>query len=246
MKLESYSDWLSRAGLAVALAGALWTSNPAARCETCLETRLMLAHLPLDVVGMLYYSILFIFAWSARMEPVVRCGSLAAAGAHLVLVTFLIKKRMYCPSCLLTAFGAFFAAGACLARPDFTLRRHFWPLPTAGLLAVFTVTVAQHAALTEWREKAGPLLAQELRHGQTNSVVRVVYYQRPGCRHCEEFTVLRLPYLALTFSNGVASESRLAPTNLPTPTVFVIGRTNTTFYGVPSWPALSNAVERAR
>lgn len=236
---------MTRAGLAVALAGALWAWQVGTNCPACHEARLALGGLPLDLTGVVFYGVLSLLAWSAKTKPSVRVGTSAASGVHLVLLSLFLKQRVFCFPCSLSAFGAFLAAGGCSARNDFAFRRHGWPLPVAALVALLALVATQRAAIAGWRSQAERLLAEAVRGSQTNAGVRLLVFERPGCRHCERFRVELLPQITNTFGNRLAVEYQLAPTQLPSPTVFVVGLTNGTFLGVPSWPALSNAIERA-
>ncbi len=213
-------------GILLALAGSIWSALGQASCDACKDAASLIGGHGLGWAGVAYYGALI--AWGYFRQPMERVGiwaTFAAAGAHIILVTLLFKAKLLCLPCATAATGALLAASACVFRREFRGAPEAWPLPVLALVVLSLVLSMQAARSREYARIGNRLLTAVLAEHQPQAPgrVRLVLYERAGCRHCADFERTCLPRLKAAFGGTLLVEKRAAPDGIPTPTAIVLG-----------------------
>jgi hypothetical protein len=240
---------VAAAALGVATLASLWLVLFQAGCAACNRAHQLAGALPLEKLGALFYVALLV---ASRIEPLVACYALAfAVGAHASLVAILVRERVLCPPCLLTAAAALVAAAASLGGSDALMDG---ALVVAGAAAAwlaipFFRRAASDGALAESRRVALEWLKQAgaIAPGQ----VRVAVWKRVGCSGCLFYEAVHRAALLQDFEGVVTLDERdAAKLRVPTPLVLVAGAAAILFLGLggkeDDYERLQAAVELAR
>jgi hypothetical protein len=218
--------WAWRLSLVVALGGALWSALGTANCNACRDAASILGASGLAWLGVAFYGTLTSLAFLGRSpHRLATWMTFGAAGAHVVLLTLLVKTGLFCAPCVLTGAAALLAAVARLAERDFRPALDAWPLPLAAMMVLGLAIHTQSERSREYKIAGDRLLASVRQEGISTVQGRIfmIYYHRPGCRHCEEFEHC-LPKLEQSLGAKLTVEKRIAPADLPTPTIILLGR----------------------
>lgn len=234
-------------GVSVALAGSVWSVLAGGTCDACHDARALIGGFQLGWIGVVFYAALAVGFW--RWDRTALAGGLllAAIGAHLTLVVFLLRNGILCPPCLVTASGALLA-GMGLWLPGATpVRLRQWCLPVGALVTLVALLVQQRIALVHREEIRRQILATVLAERRVVPVgeVHLVIFERADCRYCARFEREMLPTARRGFTGKLTLDKRQADENLPTPTVVVLGRTNLCFVGLPAQMKLASALDQA-
>ena len=232
-------------GLAVSLAGSLWSLLAGERCARCSRAAQIIGGVNLAAIGAAYYALLLAaaYAGSARL---VFDGAFAAAGVHLALVSLLLRYRLACPPCLITAAGAWVASAAALAIDPRSALHAVILAPVAVVAAEDGTRVLRRQARIRSRQEAEKATRQILEEGPAPpDGVRMVVYRRPDCRFCEQFEKEILPALHQEFGERLNVEERLAWKRLATPTLVLVGRRATYYAGLPKLEEARAAIRYA-
>jgi hypothetical protein len=243
-------------GLATAWSGSLWVLL-SEKCTACSQSAELVGGLNLGAIGVGYYALLLIAALvligrrprdaSSAESRWVRGGTLIAGGVHLALVAMLLRNRILCPPCFLTAAGAFLGAFAVLALD----RRHLARVAVllaiaAGVTYGSTKILRYYAATTSEIEamRAERLLLREQSLPSTGRA-RMVVYERSTCHFCKMFRAQVLPPLRKEFGSRLALEERKAWKGMAIPTVIVLGQRNFRLIGYRTLGSVRQAVRLA-
>jgi hypothetical protein len=249
--------------IGVAMAGSLWAALADEGCDACGRSAALVGGLNLGAVGVGYYGLLLLTAIALERggskhttsvgSLYLRFGVLIAAGVHLALLVLLVRNRILCPPCLVTAAGALTAATAALLQD----RRY---LPRAAMLlgAVVVVTYAgtkvlrQYSGSTYARQaiKAAraiqaerALLAEQGRPPKGHA--RMVVYVWPPCQVCRRFKAEVVVPLRKEFRGQLTVEERTVWKGMARPTVIVLGQKNTRFLGATPIGTVRGAIRLA-
>ena len=219
----------------VALLGSLWAwAKGGGECGSCSQAQGLLGGLSLAPLGVGVYGILL-------------AGILLAASVHVVLLSLLFSRGIFCGPCMLVG-GAVVLAGllSLFIDPD-NLARGSVLIP----LGVFVT----HAALfalggvprTASDRTAGlaPPIPEQAEPATNPGTANLIIFTRAGCRYCEELEEQVLPGLLQEFGKALEISRRLAPPGVPSPTLVVGGAFRAVFPGLPPTPELRSAILRA-
>jgi hypothetical protein len=237
-----------RFGVVLALSGALWASFGHDGCRACRQASETIRFPHIGFIGIMFYGALTGLLFSKKHNaPFVSWLVFAALGAHIVLVTFLLRLGTFCPACFLAAAGAALAAFGCLMRSDFAFRRDGWTLPLAAVATILLIHQGQKVQRLEDAQQGQALLNEILKQqiAVADGSARIIVYVRTNCLHCASFKTNCLPILHSAFTNRLTVEIRNAPDNLPTPTVLVLGSKPTYLVGNQPCTTFRRAVDQA-
>jgi hypothetical protein len=243
-------------GLATALSGSLWALL-SEKCTACSQSAELVGGLNLGAIGGGYYALLLIAALvslgrrpgegSSAESRLVRGGILFAGGVHLTLVTMLLRNRIFCPPCLLTAAGAFIGAFAVLALDPRHLARVTLLVALIAVMTYGGTKILRHFAATTSEieaTRAERLLLRE-QSPPPDGRARMVVYEWPSCHFCMAFRARVLPPLRKEFGSRLALEERKAWKGMAVPTVIVLGQRNSRLIGYHPLGSVRQAVRLA-
>lgn len=220
-----------------ATAGALWAALAGAGCGECHQAGALLPGIPLAWIGVAFYATLAAETARAGLSRWTRSGFLAASGAHLGLLSLLAWEHIFCGRCLLTAAAALTGGLVSLAvRP----RSGRWAAikVAAALLATFgTIMTVRHL-----QRQAPQLPGDQAPAPVPTGHVRLVLYEREGCKHCLQFDEQILPRLKEEFGTTMEIEHRQPAIDMETPTIIVQGKGSREFVGLPEYESLESAI----
>lgn len=245
------------AGIATALGASLWALSGSEGCSACLRSASLTGDLNLAAVGTGYYLVLIglCAAWLIRSKgqpdatsvPLpLTLGVLLAAGVHSALLLLLVKNRIVCPPCLVTAVGALLACGTLLAQGRPQLRRAAVILPLAAAVTFGGTRMLRARSQSDFVRQAkiaAYTVFEERRAVPAGRAVMVVY-MRPTCHVCAEFKQQVVSALRNEFP-GLTVEERKAWKGLATPTTVVLGKKNSLFIGYEGVGGMRQAVQVA-
>ena len=244
--------------ITVAVLGAVWSVVRRDGCNSCNSAAMLVGDLNLGLIGLVFYTALLgLSLWILRRSSPEREAGLPralavpvllATGAHLTLVALLAKNRLMCPSCLLTAAGAFAASAVVVGSRTWNLR---WA--TLMVAAMASVTFVGLKSLKGDKNKvalrqgylAEQLLLKEAKPSQ--GTARLVVFAHPTCHVCKRFTGQVLTPLRKQYpGDQLRIEERLAWKGMATPTSVVLGKQTALLVGFRDLTAVRSAVEAAR
>ncbi|MCC2668541.1 MAG: hypothetical protein K0Q72_1012 [Armatimonadetes bacterium] len=258
MNSPKRSLWLLFGGMAVALGASLWALAGTEACSACLRSASLAGDLNLAAVGTGFYLLLLVAGgiWAirnkerlgeARVPWLLASGVLAATGVHVMLLGLLLKNRILCPACLVTAAGALVAFGALLAGDRANLRRAMIVVPLMAAVTFGGTRFLRGRSQSDFLRQgkiAAYTVFEEKRAVPRGQAVLVVYV-RPTCHVCSEFKQQVLAALGKEFPGQVTIEERRAWKGLATPTTVVLGNRNSLFIGYEDVAGLRQAVRIA-
>ncbi|MGV3724022.1 MAG: hypothetical protein ACO1SX_24280 [Actinomycetota bacterium] len=242
----------------IGLTGAGWSVLKREGCDSCNSAAVLAGDLNLGLIGLIFYAGLAGASfWLLRRAPeaggpslprALAVPALLAAGVHLTLVALLAKTRLLCPSCLITAAGAFTAAALVVSSGVVKLR---WSMLAVSLMAVSTYggLKAMKGNANQVAVRQGHLARQVLAREAppANGSARLVVFVHPTCHVCERFKKEVLSPLRKELASGqLAIEERPAWTGMATPTSVVLGKQSALLVGFKELPVVRQAVEAAR
>ena len=235
--------------IALSLCGAIWASIVGTECADCRAAGAMLhfGYLNLAIIGSVFYALLLGAMCAKGMNVWTLRGIFIAAGVHLILLVVLLRQRLLCPPCLITALGAFAAAGLAWAHGKATgASNAAFALPLAAVLTLVAVVSEQQIAVRKNERLVRDLIVNLRKEPETTEgETRLIIYTRPHCPFCTKLKSDVLPR-ALAQVQKVHVEERDAPKNLPTPTLIILGSQNSHFLGLPKQEDLVDSLRRAR
>lgn len=234
-----------RVALAIALAGSLWAAL-AVRCQTCKAASGLAGGLPLGWIGAGLYAALLASTFLPGIVPTIWILA-AAAGGHIALLVMLLRFRLVCRACIVTAAGALAATAVGIAAvPSLA-----WPaliaVPVAAWLTWRIIQRAQISAARRSAELAQQLLAEAVRGAEPvpQGQARLVILSRPDCKPCEVLDASIVPVLTAEFKDALQIEHRPARPGIPTPTLLVLGQASTPLLGLPPAEEIAMAIRMA-
>ena len=238
------APWLAFCAAGAALGGSLWAALGSAGCGGCRAAGELAAGVPLAWAGAGFYAgLMAATAWGGSGRWV-RTGFYAASGVHVVLLIWLAGERMFCPACVLTGMAALAGGVVSLAaRP----RAGRWAAVVFGVAELLTLGGVMTMGAVEERHQA--LVQQRLLAGEGPAkagVVKLVVYEREGCKHCLEFEENLLPRLEAALGGALVVERYEAELDMESPTIVVVGKPNRVFQGVPEYAELEKAVREVQ
>jgi uncharacterized membrane protein len=236
--------------VAVALAGSLWAMLRGDSCSSCDRSAELVGGLNLGAIGAAYYGLLLIVSLICLVRPKRLAvkgsawGMLAAGSVHLLLLSLLVRNRIFCPSCLVTAAGALFGAGLVLLLDRRNIRPAVLMVPVVVIAAYGGIRVArQNAPKNYVRQaiRAERALQKELPLPPPGQA-RLVVYEWPTCHYCKQFKKEVLTPLRQEFRSRLWVEERTAWKGMGTPTSIVLGVKNARLVGYHSLDQVRSAV----
>jgi hypothetical protein len=229
-----------------AFGGSLWAAVGEGDCGECRQASSLLSGIPLAWVGAAFYGVLATAAGLGGLSRLIKAGFVAASGVHVVLLALLAWERIFCGACVATGIAALAGAVVSLAaRP----RAGRWAAAvfTAAALAALggTLTARVFHAQNETRQTHKPQGGEQpapIKAGH----VRLVVYERIGCRHCIEFEERVLPRLEAAFGDALEVERRNPTLTMETPTIEIHGKGVRVFVGPTSYEDLDEAIQLMR
>ncbi len=234
-------------GLGLGLLGAVWALGGAAVCPSCGDTPRLAGGLPLGWIGTVFYATAL--AGVARWGPAapVRLAVFGAAGVHLSLIVTLWTSRAFCPSCLVSAAGAFLAMAVAWLRGERLIVAGAVVFLLAAGGTTFAVgraaAEAQFIALREARRAMDQVLAEP---EPAPGTARVVLFTRAGCPACRHLKEQVLAPLVREAAGKIQVEERPAWDGVWSPTMAVRGWERFLFLGVPPVEDLRRALQLGR
>jgi hypothetical protein len=227
-----------------ALGGSLWASLGGGSCGGCRQAAAMLLGIPLAWAGVVFYAALAAAVGWGGLSRWTRAGFYAASGVHVVLLTLLARERVFCGACVIAGTAALAGGALCLAvRP----RAGRWAAAVfaAAALATLGGNMILRAVQAQHRTQLEDQLQRGARPVETGRV-RLVVYEREGCKHCVQFEEEVLPRLQAALGGALEVE-RLEPTvTMETPTIEVHGKEVRVFVGPTDYEELESAVRAVR
>lgn len=205
------------------LLASLWMAAYPRGCQRCGATSSLTGKLPIAPLGAAFYALLT--AVGVYGSPLaLSAGLLAATGAHLGLVSILLRKRIACYPCLATAMMAWTATALTVR----TAGHEIWILPASllGTLVVvhFAGKLARYETTSVMMTLAAQVMAEPLTFGPDKA--RLVIYTRANCPICAYFKAVIRPALEEEFGEALLLEERDADKlNMGVPVFFVTGTT---------------------
>jgi len=237
--------YLVISGVAIALIGSILALLNRSHCAACEIAVNSVGMGYLRYIGVPFYCILIGILLSKKKALLVNCAIFAAAGVHLTLVLLLLRYHAFCFPCLLTAFGAFLAAGAVFAAGNGKHTSSTKWLPIAAVASVGLVLVSEKLREREQVHQVNALLNElRVQNAPQAGTVRLIVYSRQNCRYCAQFDKVVLPFVISRFGEKVKVEHDPAPKGLPTPTLILIGPGEWHFVGVPAKDELLDAIQQ--
>jgi hypothetical protein len=233
--------------VAVALGGSLWAWLGSSTCKACSGARELLAGANLAPVGAVFYGVLFALGTILGRSRLFFSGLLLAASAHVVLLTLLYQRGVFCSPCLLVGGSVVLGAAVSFWADTDNLARGSVLLPVGAVLthaAVFAVGFF-HPPSTAEALAALPQPQAEATVAPKPGTAKLLVFTRSGCRYCDEFEDVVLPELLREFPGRLDVGRESAPASLPTPTIVISGEARTVFPGLPPLADLREAVLRA-
>jgi hypothetical protein len=261
MNSPKRSLWLLFSGLVVALAASLW-ALAGTECSACLRSASLAGDVNVAAVGTGFYLVLLIGSaiWAIRgrerlaeapLPWALAIGLLAAAGVHAMLVLLLLKNRIFCPACLVTAAGALTACGALLpgdrAHSRTYLKQALVVVPLMAAVTFGGTRFLRGRSQSDFlrQGKIAAYTVFEERRAVPQGRAVLVVYVRPTCHVCSEFKQKVLAALGKEFPGQITIEERRAWKGLATPTTVVLGDRNSLFIGYEGVVGLRQAVRVA-
>jgi hypothetical protein len=234
----------------LSIAGSLWSVIAPMECDSCEKASLLLGGLSIAPLGVLFYShLMAVLIWRGSSRYVSWCV-ITAATIHILLLALLLSRRLLCPSCLLTAVGAFAMLGLSLVMDESNLRRAVLAVPLVLALSLagrsLLWRVMPNREVMRQRQVRIALDREEREPPVSAGRVRLLVYFRPTCPHCRELDEKIIPVIRREFRSTVDIEYRHAWKGLVTPTVIVRGQHRTHLVGVRSADALRQAIRFAQ
>ena len=247
------SEALVSFALAAALSAALWSSLKARSCAVCDHASRLVGALPVAELGVVFYLALWISWMFAPGHPANFTGLAVALGVHGALLRLLLRHRLACTPCLLTAAAALVATGTALAAHPVSMRA---VLVLPAFVAVAFAGSVRGLGLSRkvlgWRRRAAAFdLIRTTPKVQTpTGTAHMVVYKRPGCAACAIFDATLRPGLEEAFGEHLSIETRRPDDPaVPTPLVVVSGGATPRVVDVQEheepFQALSGAVSAA-
>jgi hypothetical protein len=202
--------------------------------------------IPLAWMGVAYYAVLVAIAGRGGLSRATKTGFLAASGVHVVLLTLLAQERLFCGGCITAGVAALIGGVASAVMPPRVGR---WAL--AATVAAGLVTLGGFAAVLAIKAQDEARLVQELPADQRPEFnraghVRLVVFERDGCKHCVEFEEQVLPQLKAALGPALEIDRRPATLTMESPTIVVLGKGRRLFVGLPEYQDLENAIRELR
>lgn len=234
--------WFLCGAALTAMAAAVWTGLARGTCGDCGRAGALLGGIPLSWIGAGYYAVLAAAAAHGGFNRFLRAGFIAAAGIHVVLLMVMAQEHIFCYGCVLTAAAAMAGGMVSLAAPPRTASWGAMIFAMAVVLGLGGLIALEPAGAS-----TGPALAQEREAGGPSAMgasgrVKLVVYEREGCKHCLEFEDDILPQVKKDLGDSFDVERRDADLTMETPTIIVEGNGTQEFVGVPQYQALEQAV----
>ncbi|NUQ34973.1 MAG: hypothetical protein HUU29_08540 [Planctomycetaceae bacterium] len=242
-------EQLAIAGIGLCAILSSWSYTFAKLCPSCTAAGKLVGNLPLGQIGHGLYATLFAIAFFRPDTALVPLAMFAALGAHAMLMSYLIRWKLRCITCILTASVAGITSGLLVAAywPD------VWPLlgaaPLAALAMWMTVRYAGRAA-----EASRVVATLQVINKVTGEGRRVplgkalmVVFKRKGCAPCEFYAANVKPALEKTFGDSlIFDEHEETSGKLGTPTIIVLGAMPVLFSGLPQGNELNAAIKEAQ
>jgi hypothetical protein len=252
---QALASWIGLCALGVAALSSLWLVLFGQSCRSCNATRWLAGVLPLDRLGVAFYTLAFVAASGPGREPILAQALLCASGVHAALLWLLAQARAACSGCVLTAGTAFVAATAFSVAAG--------GVGGLGILGALASAAATLAALPVSQQLAALLGDREARRlarvaaeegAPAPGAVRVTVWKRRQCSLCLYYESILRSALLEEFGETVTHEEREAEHPwLSVPLIVVSGALTIVFKGLPPedeqgdrYQALSRAVQAAQ
>jgi hypothetical protein len=233
--------------VALAIGGSLWAWIGPSACKACAGARELLAGANLAPIGTVFYGILFAVGTILGRSRLFFSGLLLAGSAHVVLLTLLYQRGVFCSPCLLVGGSVVLGAALSFWADVDNFARGSVLLPIGAVIthiAIFAISFFQPPSTAE-ALAALPDVTTESSVTLKPGIAKILVFSRSGCRYCDEFEEAVLPELLREFPGRLDVGREPAPASLPTPTIVVSGETRTVFPGLPPLADLREAVLRA-
>lgn len=233
--------------VAVALGGSLWAWIGPSACKACAGARELLAGASLAPIGTVFYGLLFVVGTILGRARLFFSGLLLAGSAHVVLLTLLYQRGVFCSPCLLVGGSVVLGAALSFWVDVDNFARGSVLLPVGAVLthaAIFAMGFIQPPSTAE-ALAALPDASAESSPALKPGTAKILVFTRSGCRYCDEFEDLVLPELLREFPGRLDVGREPAPASLPTPTIVISGQARTVFPGLPPLADLREAIVRA-
>ncbi len=233
-------------GLAIlALAGALWSALGES-CGGCRASSSLLPGIPLAWMGVAYYVVLATTALRSGLSPWTKAGFFVASGVHAVLLTLLTQERIFCGGCVTAGAAALIGGVASALIPPRVGRWALAATVAAGLVTLGGFVAVQTIKAQDEARLVRELLADQRPEFNRAGRVRLVVYEREGCKHCVEFEEQVLPQLKAAFGAVLEIDRRKATLIMESPTIVVLGKGSRLFVGLPEYRDLEDAIREMR
>ena len=239
--------WLLILGiLGIAWAGSFWALHADGNvpCSSCQEAKELTGGPGLGLLGTIAYSCLLALGLFLGPSRLFLLGSALAAGVHVVLMTLLVHRGIFCPPCFLTG-------GAAITAMVLSLR--FQPanaihVGIALSVAAVVTSIFLRLGATYEADRISATITSSIAdpsqtiHPQTPGTVQVFAFVRDGCHYCDLLEDDLFPVLREEFGDTVSIETKPAPDGIPTPTIVIDGAIRTVFPGLPPLERLRKAI----
>jgi hypothetical protein len=238
--------WFACCIAMVALGGSLWAAWSSSDCGGCRASSALLPGIPLAWMGAAFYAVLAVTAGGRGFSRWTKAGFFVASGMHVVLLTLLAQERIFCGGCVTAGAAALVGGSMSVAvRP----RVGRWAL--AVVVAAGLVTLGGFVTVQMVQAQNEARLMKELLEDQRPGFnraghVRLVVFEREGCKHCVEFEEQVLPQLTAALGGALQVERRKATLTMESPTIVVLGKGSRLFVGLPEYKDLEDAIREVR
>jgi hypothetical protein len=243
--------------LAVALAGSFWAIANENGCNICSESGALVGNLNLGAIGVATYGLLLVLALFLTLSPsrkaaspasmTLAAGMLIAGGVHVTLLALLIRHRVFCLPCFLTAAAALMGTLVVLAANRRRLPPAALLITAAAVLSYAGIKIVQRRAPEEYVRAAARAERMLVQQNKTPSLghARMVVYLKPTCPWCKRFKAEVMPPLEREFRPVLSVEEQKAWNSMATPTIIILGRKNTRLIGYKPLDTVRKAVRLA-
>ena len=224
--------------IACAAVGAALSYAAARSCASCSEVGKLVGGVPVGPAGHAFYSLLFVFV-----------GLFAALGVHASLLALLLRKRLACVPCLVTALAAV-VGGVASTLSGSPLQLALSSVAFVGGALGSRYALGVLAPIVAERGFVSTYLAIEEIAAQPRFVRRghchLIMLSREGCTLCDEYTKRILPHLRAKFGDALTIEKQRAAPGTYAPAAIVLGGHPVGMVGIPHLREIERAVDEAR
>ncbi|HEY4328829.1 MAG TPA: hypothetical protein VGN88_03770 [Phycisphaerae bacterium] len=226
----------------IALGASLWAALRIGSCGACHGASALIPEIPVAWIGTAFYALLAITITRQKHPRWIALGFFAALGVHTVLLALLVREQVSCAACIMAGGAAMVGAFVNLAaRPRPQVYLPLSAFITAGLVTMVGIG-AEYLVHTPRETRQFPQSVASQPASAAAGRVKLVLYERDGCKHCLDFEENVLPQLQQALGDTMDVDRQSAAIDMESPTIVVQGKSSRTFTGMTDEKTLEDAI----